>query len=79
MSMGIDGVMDRESFVASAKAGKAGRDDDLTAHTRRGIDQAEGDAVHYRINGKTPAERRAANEEQARLARIASMMDGRLE
>ena len=50
-----------------------------TPHTQRGIVQAEADAVHYRINGKTLAERRAATEERERLARIAAMMDGGLE
>jgi hypothetical protein len=46
-----------------------------TPHTQRGLDQADADAQHYKINGKTHAERRAAREEQERLHSIASALD----
>lgn len=54
------------------------RDQIDAPHTQRGIEQAQAEACGYRINGKTPAERRAEVEEQRRLHSIAAMMDGGL-
>ena len=45
-------------------------------HAQRGIEQAEADAKHYRINGKSPAEHLAERHEQERLRGIAAMLDG---